>query len=166
MKKEKPKFYEEMVFDDVQYAKNAYDNCTKKLQKNKIGIIVSLFAPVVGIIFMNLMSSGDTDPFVWLFIPTGIVAVISYIIGGGLLTALKIIWKVTSIAFWVVPTWLFGAIAAWVAFCLTCFVACWFPVVIVLIERYFISKDRKAAEEYLNCCKPVGETVAETGAES
>ena len=126
--------------------------CEKKLNRNKIGIIVSLLVPVfdiiVGVLFEKL-NMGDGALAAWIG-----AAVIAYLIGGGLTSALKMFWRVTMISWFIIPIFPIDLFVGGVGFCLAGSIALFLPIVFVLLTRYQISKDKKAAEEYLVCCKP------------
>lgn len=158
MRKEKKEFFEEMRFDDVLFAQNTLKECEEKLKRNKIGVIVSLIVPVFDVIvsmILEKMNMGDTALTYWI-----IAAVVAYIIGGGIMSSLKMVWKTTVFSWFIIPVFPVDLCVAFVAFCTAGAAALFLPIVFVLMTRYQIGKDKKAAEEYLACCKPVVDAEA------
>lgn len=153
MRKENKAFFEEMRFDDVLFAQNTLKECEGKLNRNKIGVVVSLLVPVFDVIvslILEKMNNGDAA-FTWWFI----AAIVAYVIGGGLMSSLKMVWKTTVFSWFIIPIFPIDACVAIVAFCTAGAVALFLPIVFVLMTRYQLSKDKKAAEAYLRCCKPI-----------
>ena len=155
MTKEKKPLFEKMVFDDAQYAQTILSDCETKLERNKIGIIVALLVPIIDIIIAVISSLSEVgiDLFSFFFM----LAVVSYIVGGGLKMALKLVWKVTSISWFVIPIFPIDLAIAAVAFFISGAVALFLPVVFVLMTRYQLTQDRDAAKQYLSCFKPAEE---------
>ncbi len=150
MKRENKNLFEEMHFDGIEYAQNCLKETETKLNRNKIGIIISLIVPVINVIVMMLAEKynwGDSMITLWI-----ITACVAYIVGGGLLDAIKMVWKVTMIGWFIIPVFPVDIATAFVAFCTAGVVALFLPIVFILLNRYQLVKDKKAAEEYLACC--------------
>ena len=155
MAKEKKPLFEKMVFDDAQYAQTILDDCETKLERNKIGVIVALLVPIIDIVVavVSVMYFPGSEPFTFFLF----LAVVSYIIGGGLKTTLNLVWKVTSISWFVFPIFPIDLAIAAIAFCFSGMIALFLPIVFVLMTRYQLTLDRDAAKQYLSCFKPAEE---------
>lgn len=163
-KKEKKKFFTKMEFDDVQYATNVKEKCEEKFKRVKCGLIMALISEVFWAIVFIFPSIPDT---LWkILVVAGIVAALTaYIYGGGMLTAITVSLKVaTTLGYigWVLIPFPFDIITGlWltiVAIILVPLLFLCLPIVLVFVNYIQVKKDYKAAEEYLNCFKPV-ETV-------
>ncbi len=148
MAKEKKTLFEEMEFTDANIAKETLDKCEEKLSRNKIGVIVALLVPVLDIaiptILMALGAAEDVGFTIWI-----IVALAAYLIGGGLLPALKLVWRVTWFAFVIIPIFPIDFLIGAVAFCISGAIALFLPIIFVLMTKHQITMDRDAAKAYL-----------------
>lgn len=147
---EKKQVFTEMRFDDAQYAQLVVEECNVKMKRNLIGIIISLFVPIIDAIVLTFVNDDN------LVIVLGIIAVVligTYLIGGGLSYALKTLWRVTRFSFFVIPIFPINLLIAWIAVGFTGLVAIFLPIVFILFNRYQIYKDRKAARTFLECCR-------------
>lgn len=159
MKKERREFFEEMTFDDALFAQNTLEECDRKLNRNKIGIIVSLLVPVLDIITTVIcenLGMRDSVFGIWCAF-----AVAAYLIGGGLKSSLKMVWNVTYHSWLLLPIFPMDLCIGAAGFCMSGAVALFLPIIFVLLTRHQINCDKAAAEQYLACCKPVnGEEAA------
>lgn len=159
MRNENKTLFNEMRFDDVQYARNTLTECDKKLARNKIGIIVALIVPVFDIIMATIFEKfGMTDSPIGIWI---VAALVAYIIGGGLKASLKMVWRVTMVSWWLIPIFPIDLAIGATAFMMSGAIALFLPIVFVLLSRMQISKDRDAAQRYMDCCRPAREVVCE-----
>lgn len=159
MRNEGTKLFEEMTFDDVLFAQNTLEECETKLNRNKIGMIFAAAVPVIDMfatVIMDKLGMIDSVIGVWIAI-----AVVAYLIGGGLGKSLKMVWKVTTIGWFIIPIFPIDLGIAATALCMSGAVALFLPIVFVFLTRIQIGRNKKAAEQYLACCKPAcGEEVA------
>lgn len=151
MKKQKKAFYEEKVFNNAESASQVELRCETVLKRNKIGIIIGAAAFVWDIILVMLLGQHPTmfDSIGWYWFAI-IPAAISYLVAGGLLDMLKILWKVTLNTYCIVPLLLIDLIAAYVAFMFTLAAVVIFLALILFVIRIGIKKDLKEAKQYLN----------------
>ncbi len=147
MARKRKELFEEMEFSDAKYAKLVMDECNGKLTRNTVGIVCSLFVPIIDILAVNYL----TDYFVYVMIA---LALIVYIIGGGLGAALKSLFAITSIAWCIIPFFPIDLAVAAIAFCLFGGMLLVLPIVFVLINRHQINLDKKTAKRYLASMKP------------
>lgn len=151
MRNKRAKLFEDMQFDNALFAQNTLQECEEKLNRNKIGMIVAALVPVVDVIITMLFEAlgmGDAAFGAWVA-----AAVVAYLIGGGLGKSLKMVWKVTTVAWFILPIFPIDLGVAAAAFCLSGGVALFLPITFVFLTRMQINRDKKAAEQYLACCK-------------
>lgn len=147
MKKEKKQLFEQEQFADAVAAQAYLTDCNKKLERSKIGLIVAALVPVIDAIaasILNKMGNGDAAFGVWL-----VVAIVAYLIGGGLGTALKLVLRVTSVAWFIFPIFPIDIAIAIGAFCIAGAVALFLPVIFVLMARHQLKLNKEAAEYIL-----------------
>ena len=152
MRNERRELFEEMTFDNVLFAQNTLEECETKLNRNKLGMIVAAVVPVFDVIATAIMENlgmGDSAFGVWFA-----AAVLAYLIGGGLGKSLKMVCRVTTVAWFIFPIFPIDLGIAAAAFCMSGAVALFLPIVFVFLTRIQISRDKKTAEQYLACCKP------------
>lgn len=152
MEKEKKPLFEEMQFDNVQYAKDVLDSCEKKLKKCKKGLYISIIPTILSVMaFYGIVSADVAEIFIPIIL---ILAIISYIVGGGLKVALSWGWKICKFAWFVVPVFPIDIAIALLAFGVVVYAFIFVPLVFVWLNYRQISKDRNAAAQYLEYCKP------------
>lgn len=150
MKKGKQKLFEDVSFADAVAAKMVVDNYENEVKKSNIAIIISLLVPVITLVSAAIIMTFNED-LSWLcLVIGGAGSVAAYMYRGILLKAIKLVWKATTIGFFIIPIIPLDFIVAWVVFCTAGIVAIVFPIIMVLIDRHQISKARKNAEEFLN----------------
>ena len=162
MKKKEPLF-EEMEFNDAAYAKTVLAEADKKLKRNTIAIGCAIAATVLDFTLVLWLSEkffGD-DLLTGCIIFWAIFAGVAFAIGGGFTRALKMVWKIAEFTWFIIPTFPIDLIFGISGFIVAGIMALLFPVVFVLANRVQLSKDKKAAEQYLSCfnVKPVVETI-------
>lgn len=173
MAKEKKKLFEDMVFDDVAYARCVVDDCEEKLAKIKRGVRYSIFVILFDIVWFLMMlvvgaaeyaATGEegmyvtggvmqfTGPVLFFVAPF-----IAYLISGALIPVLKLLCRVTRIAWQITPIILLDLFVAYMVFACGGMIALLFPLPYLLLYKYQINKEKKEAEEYLSFCRPVSE---------
>lgn len=158
MTKEKKPLFEKMEFDDVAYAKSVVDECNVSLQRNKIGLIVGIAVPIFDFILLAIVSlllDKGIDLVGVGFVVMIIAAIVAYVIGGGLITSLKMIWKITWFSFLIIPIFPIDIVVGIIAGAFVVFGAIFLPVIVIFFERLQIKSDLEAANDYLKYCKPV-----------
>ena len=97
MAKQKKKFYEEMEFDDVQYAIDVVNEYQHKLNKVERGLFVAIITSAINVFIFwadsqGLAVSTEVSGILSLVIVCG--AIVSYVLGGGILRALRWAWRI------------------------------------------------------------------------
>ncbi len=162
-KKQREPFFTQMQFDNAMYAQDVKQKCEKKLERTKIGLIASVITQLI-IIFLFIIKDWNLPEFIqgviMLLYLVGLLA--SYILGGGLLSALKVCWKVAkNIGFfgWLVFPFpmdiVAGVMCMGLGLMIFPFMLLLLPLVVVLSNRMQTNKDYQAACDYLKYCTPV-----------
>ncbi|MEE1305339.1 MAG: hypothetical protein U0K68_09365 [Agathobacter sp.] len=142
----KNQIYEQMVFNDYAYAQKEVEKYEEKMIFKYIGLGCGALSTLLGILAFT-----TNELFATFSI---ILAIVSYILVGGFLTALRI---AKNLAFWgwlIIPfpfdigTGLMTLIFAILGFLM-------FPIIFNLIAFFGIRKDYVAAKEYLSFYQPV-----------
>ena len=151
--KTKETLFEEKQFNDVAYAKAVLAEADAKLNRNTIGIVCAVAATVLDFTVVNWLANKlfANDPVMGICLFTVILAAIAFGVGGGFSMALKMVWKIGKIAWFLMPICPVDLILGAWAFVVAGIAALWCPVVFVLANRIQLSKDKKAAERYLGC---------------
>jgi len=154
MAKEKIELFEEIVFDDVQYAVDMYNAYKKKLAKVKKGIIYAVFASVINLTWAVPVLQGYEDTpirFVCLFLGI-ILTVIAYVKGGGIISVFRWAWRVGRFAWGLLffPFDIFLGICVWY-FSLLGFL--FLPIIVVLVNYGQIKMNFESAEQYISYFK-------------
>ncbi len=143
-KKESRKFFESVQFDTVANAEQVIEKSQKKLEKAKIGLIVSGVATGLSALafFFPVLN--------FLLIFAFLASVAAYIIGGGIKIALKTAWKIAKFGWFIIPfpydiaTGIITLIFAVMGFM-------FIPVVFVFVNYLQIKKNLNEAQEFLGC---------------
>lgn len=165
-KKAKEPFFTTMEFDNAQYAMDVKQKMEAKLERIKIGLIIAAVIEVIWILLYKVNMPGGLANVLLIVALGGTVA--AYIFGGGLKTAFKATWKVAATLGWIgwfcvpFPADIFtGLLLTLFAMMLIPIMFLFIPLVLVFCNFIQVRKDYKAAEEYLQYCKPVSESVSE-----
>ena len=159
MAKKENQLYEEMVFDDVQYAVDVVNAYKTKYNKVKRGLNLSIVSllyfflalPMVYTIIYPIPILGK--PISEIAVLVGLILVFaSYIIGGGLKPALRWARKLGTFGWLILPfpwdlftgIFLMMAVVVFFFFC---------PVVFIYMNYRQINMDYKAAKKYLSYYK-------------
>lgn len=153
MAKAKKPLFEQMVFNDVQYAKDTMAICEEKLARNKTALYIAAGGTLCTVLSFLLTGTVMEEIFVWIAICASIV---SYIIGGGIKIALSWTWKICKFGWFIIPIFPIDIVAGIGAFIVAVFAFFLVPIVCVWLNRRQISKDYEAAKQYLSYCAPVG----------
>ena len=138
MSRQGQEFFEEKQFNDYEYAMGVKAACEAQLAKSKKVYIIAGISTACFLI-----------PFLWPIAMIG--SIVSYSMGGGFGTALKIACKVATVGWFVFPfpicflTGMCGMVFSMVAFFML-------PILFVFCNYLQIKKDLHAAEEYLSYC--------------
>ena len=154
---EKRKIIETIEFDNYAYAKNVLEQSALKLEKIKIGLIVSAaatFCTVLGLIFGNINQS-LFGAFMF-FALVGSIA--SYIVGGGFKIALKAA-KNLAIFGWFILPFPADIITGLVTLVIAIYGFMFIPLIFVFLNYRQQKKNHNDAEEYIKYCRPVEQTV-------
>ena len=100
----------------------------------KGAIILSLLVPIIDfVLFWIFEQLGCGDITIGVCV---VVAVIVYLLCGGLWPALRMVWNATTIVLGIIPFFPFNLLFAAAAFCITGAIAVFLPIVFVLWNRY------------------------------
>ena len=157
MAKESVQFYEEMEFDNVQYAIDVVNAYKTEYNKAKKGLYLSIFAspfilfvcPFLGLLF--------DDIFIGLGIGAG-VSIASYIMGGGLGSAIKWAWKLGKFG-WLILPFPFDLITGYFLMACSLIFFIFFPCIFVYMNYRQIKLDYESAKKYLSYYKKTVNTT-------
>lgn len=156
MAKKKATFYEELEFDDVQYAVEIYNESKKKRDNAKKALLIAAIATVCNLYggtIMMLLNNQDTSVTQQFASLIGIVlTVIAYVKGGGIGTAFKWSGKIALyvLIVFIIPLNLILAVGA-LMFSLVCFLC--IPILFVFLNYRQVNLNYKAASQYIRCFK-------------
>lgn len=150
-KKSAKEVFDAPVFTDVAYAQTVYDESMHKLDMWKIGLIVSIASPFIGLGLWMLLNHGlSNDGSVWLmFFMLAIPAFTSYALAGGFRFFFSIFGRVAKFGWFVIPYFPMDVIVELCILVIGFFIMIYLPVIFVLLARWQLVKDRNAAESYL-----------------
>lgn len=147
MAREREEVFETPQFNDAKYAQDVKENAERKLQRIKIGLIISLVSTVSSVLlFMELTPFSDI-----LFFLSFFGSIVAYMVGGGIGMAIKSAWKVAKIG-WLItpfPIDIFTGLAAMMFSILGFF---FIPLLFVAMNYDQYKKEYKEATEYLKYC--------------
>lgn len=148
-------------FNDCVHAQSVIKDLKKKISRIKAGLIVAAVTTaltITGVIFMCVGEDGGALRAVGgLMILLGYpCSIVSYIVGGGFLTAIKLTWKFACIG-WLICPFPIDIITGIATFIISTMSYFHFPVVWVfkIYRQYRDSLDE--AEYYMSRFKPAGE---------
>ena len=144
------KIIETLEFSDALHAQKTIEKTEKSLKKIKRAFIPAAISTVAGILSMG---SAFEDPSINGFLMTLslVVAIVSYIMGGGFKIAVKAAGKLAVVGWFICPF----PIDIAVGICTMIFaVAAFFflPLVFVFLNYRQHKKNLEDAKEYLECC--------------
>jgi len=155
MAKKKKRFYEEMEFDDVQYAVDIVNGYKHKLRKVERGLYVAIITSAFNVFILWAESQGisvsaEMSGIFSLVMIGG--AIVSYVLGGGILTALRWAWRIGAFMWYifVFPLDLMMVIMGF-GFSLVAFLCV--PVIFVYMNYRQVKMDYKAAKKYISYYK-------------
>ena len=128
-------------------------DCDKKLKRNTIGLIIGALVPVIDAIatvVLTKLDNGDAAVGVWFA-----VALVAYILGGGLGSAIKFVFKLSHIAWLIFPIFPVDIAIAGIVFFIAGGVALFLPVVFILMARHQLKLNKNAAEYLLGVNRAV-----------
>ena len=164
MAKEKKEMFEKMEFNDAAYAKSIQEESLAKLGRVKIGVIIATIATVcsvLGIIVPEVFIKNNQSPvthFLEIFILIApILAIVSYIIGGGFLNAIKWAIKIGKLGYHLIPIIVVDLFIGFAAMVLALMAFLFAPIIFVGLNYIQIKRDYDDATTYLNFCEPAAE---------
>ena len=150
----KKQFFEEMQFDDYQYALDVKKDAEERLAKANSVFKLSVITTIVGILVFGLR---------YLLIPkiiliaTIIVNVMCYMKMGKIKTILGWVLKLATVGWYLVPIFPIDLFLGLGLLILVPIYISLFPVVLVCVFKRQAKKDIEQAEEYLKYFRPVNE---------
>lgn len=157
MSNEKKAFFEEVSLSDAMAAQTLKDECERKLERGKIGMWVAAAVPLIDALCVWILMSLELDDL--LLAVLVVVALAAYILGGGLVSALKMVWKVTWTAYRIIPIFPWDLLVGFCALAFAGGIALMFPIIFVLLSRYQLTMNKEAAEKFLQMSQPAAATV-------
>lgn len=153
--RKKEKLFEEVQFQDIERAKRE----VKFAKINQIRILIGFVFSLIAIVFTALMIWGNPENTGAFATAAILLAVPSYIIGGGIFKALGVAWKITKIGWFLIPVFPADVLFA-IAFFFFAVVGLLFvPVIFVGINYVQHKRTLDAATSYLAQCGAVVETA-------
>ena len=149
MAKQKKPLIENLTFDNAMYAQETLDKAKTKLEKSKLGLIVSGVASVFGLIGLFVGTTALGTIFCIIAIAG---AIASYIMAGGFGIAVKTAGKLAKFGWYMAP-FPFDIVICIFTFIFAVFAFFCVPVIFVFITRLQQKRTIKNAEEYLRFCK-------------
>lgn len=149
----KKKLIEKMEFDNYAYAKDVYEKSAAKLLRIKIGLIIAAVATVCSVLAMVFHNISDSRILTPLFVLIAFfVSLVAYIVGGGILIALKTAKKLTDFGGSIFP-FPIGLITGFATLFFSVLAFFFVPLVFVFINFIQQKKNRDNAAEYLSYFK-------------
>lgn len=144
----KEKLFEDVQFEDIERAKREL-----KLAKfNQIRVLIGFIISLVAIVFTAIAIWGNTEDSDKFWILAMLLAVPSYIIGGGILKALKVAWKITKTGWFLIPVFPADVLMAIMFFFFSVMGLLFVPVIFVGLNYVQYKKTLDAAKSYLAQC--------------
>jgi len=141
---EKESMFNNMQFDNAQYAQDCLTEAEAKQSKVKTGLMIAAAATVCSLLGWTINGG--------FLIPGLLGGIVSYIIGGGFLMALGFAKKIAVFG-WIVVPFPLDLVSGLVclAFSLYCFL--FFPLAFVYMSYRQVVINKQDAEKYLSYCK-------------
>lgn len=163
-KKEKTKkgMFSHMEFDSAQFAQDVLVEMETKLEKSKKALKISAIASVLGglgLMGMCCAENGSSaGALLAIFLPVAVVmAIVSYVIGGGILTGIRWAGKIAFLGWLITPIFPVDLLIGFCALIFACYALFLFPIVIVSLNYFQVKKNRDEAAAYLSYCRPVSD---------
>ncbi|MBE6777070.1 MAG: hypothetical protein E7542_03040 [Ruminococcaceae bacterium] len=153
--RKKEKLFEEVQFKDIERAKREVTFA----KINQIRILIGFIFSLIAIVFTALMIWGNPEQQTTFMGIAVVLAIPSYIIGGGIFKALKVAWKITKIGWFLVPAFPADILIALACFFFAVFGLLFVPVIFVGLNYVQHKKTLDAATSYLAQCGEVVETA-------
>lgn len=147
-KRKQTRLIEDVQFKDFEHAKRAVTLAKVNQTRILIGLVIALIA--TGFAAYGIWGNAE-DPVMYIGLAP-FLGVVAYLIGGGILNALKAALKITKIGWFMIPVFpadvLFGIVALFFSiFALLCV-----PVIFVGLNYVQHKKTLDAAKSYLAQC--------------
>ena len=126
-----------------------YEQADQSEALTNLGIIFSLIATTLDFTVVPTYAEKlfKDDQLLGSIVFWLILALVSFIIGGGFRTAIKTVVRITEIAWHLIPFFPIDLFIAAIAFVAVACLSLWFPVIFVIINRIQISKDKRIQYE-------------------
>ena len=143
--RQKEKLFEDVQFQDIERAKRE----VKMAKFNQIRILIGFVISLIAIVFTALAIWGNPDNKDTFLTLAVLLALPSYIIGGGILNALKVAWKITKIGWFLIPVFPADILIALACLFFAIMGLLFVPVIFVGINYVQRKKTLDAAVSYL-----------------
>lgn len=153
--RKKEKLFEEVQFQDIERAKRE----VKLAKVNQIRILIGFIFSLIAIVFTALMLWGNKENTSMYGTIAILLAVPSYLIGGGIFKALKVAWKITKIGWFLIPVFPADVLIALACFFFAVVGLLFVPVIFVGINYVQHKRTLDAATSYLAQCGYEAEEV-------
>ena len=147
-KKQKEKLFEEVVFQDIEKAKRE----VKFAKINQVRILIGFGLSLIATVFTALSLWGNPENHYTFLGLAGVLAIPSYLIGGGIFKALGVAWKITKISWVLIPVFPVDIIIAIFCFFVSFYACLFVPVIFVGINYIQHKRTLAAAKSYLELC--------------
>lgn len=146
-RKEKEKLFEDIQFQDVQRAKRAVTAAKINQTRIMVGLVIAVIA--TGLAALGFLINPDSDNATIYIGCSMFLAVVAYLVGGGIGKALKVAWKITKFGWFVIPVFPIDVLMAIVFFIFSIAGLLFIPVVFVGINYIQHKRTLDAAVSYL-----------------
>lgn len=152
--KKKASLFETEILDGEEAAKELYERNTKKLERCKLGLIVAVIASVVGGIGLAMQFELISLPLlienvIETLLPFAIIgSAISYILAGGILTAIRYSFRIAEFGWFLIPIFPIDLCIGFLALAFSIMTFIYVPIVSVGINYVQTKKNIEQAELY------------------
>ena len=152
-KKEKVKLFERIIIEDALNAESIFE---KERQRFKFNLICTAIAAIATLIIqVGQTAVGDYlffGIFEWIAFAVYVVGVIAAIASGPI-NSLKLIWKLGTFGYWIIPFWIVDLVGFVAGLAIGLILLIMTPVVTALYNLYQSYLNMKEAEKYLTVSK-------------
>ena len=133
---------EETVFDNVEKAQREVKFAKVNMIRTLIG---TAFAVLSTVFLLIALICKNSDFYTYALLP----AVPAYLIGGGIIKAIKAAWKITKIGWFLIPAFPVDVLLSIAFFFISLFVFFYLPIIFVGLNYVEHKRAFNTAEEYL-----------------
>ena len=150
--KEKKGLFENMEFNSAQYAHDVAEEMETKAKKAKRALPIAAVGSICGV--LGLAMDIDTSGGFLLVVAAFLIAIVSYVLGGGILVGVKWVWRITVFGWFIIPVFPIDIVVGIFALIIALYGLCLFPIIAVSLNYRQLCKNREDALTYLKYCQP------------